>query len=152
MIMSSMVVAMVFAAGLIAEGHERGDGIKSKELTKDCLVLALVSEVPREALAEAVRIITDTTAGAVAALLVTVAEEYIGARGALLERAVRSAEAQVAHAAHVLHGVPRRVVGLAGLHSELLLRVADTPAGAVVGAHGTLARDTVVVLKTLALA
>jgi len=125
---------------------------KIKELSEDGLVLALVAEVPREALAEAVGVIADTTAGAVAALLVTVAEEHIGARGALFERAVRSAEAQVAHAAHVLHGVPRRVVGLAGLNSELLLRIADTPAGAVVRAHRTLARDTVVVLEAFALA
>ena len=115
-------------------------------------MLALVAEVASEALAEAVRVVADAAAGAVAALLVAVAEEDVRARGALLERAVGAAEAQVAHAAHVLHRVPRRVVGLVRLHCQLFLGVADPPAGAVVGAYGALAGDAIVVLEALALA
>jgi len=125
---------------------------KLNGLPKDRLVLALVAEVAREALAETRGVVADAAAGAVAPLLVAVAEENVGARGALLEGAVGAAEAEVAHAAHVLHRVPRRVVDLASLHRELLLGVADAAAGAVVGAHGALARDAVVVLEALALA
>jgi len=121
-------------------------------LTEDGLVLALVAEVAREALAEAVRVVADAAARAIAALLVTVTKEDVGARRALLERAVGAAEAQVAHAAHVLHGIPRRVVSLVRLDGELLLRVADPPTGAVVRADCSLARDAVVVLEALALA
>merc|ERR1719375_1468630 len=69
-----------------------------------------------------------------------------------VERAVRSAVAEVAHAAHVLHGVPRGIVGLVGIGGELLLGVAEAVVGAVAGAHGALARDTVVVVEAVALA
>jgi len=115
-------------------------------------VLALVTEVTSEALAEALRIVADTTAGAIATLLVTVSEENVRARWALLERAVRTPEAQVAHAAHVLHRVPRSIVRLVRLDGELLLGVADAAAGAVVRAHGALAGDAVVIFEAFTLA
>merc|ERR1712196_620509 len=100
-------------------------------LAEDGLVLAPRAVVADDALAEAAR--------AVAALRVAVALEHIRARRALLERAVRPAEAEVAHAADVLHRVPRGRVRLARLRRELLLRVADAAAAAVVRADCTLA-------------
>ena len=115
-------------------------------------MLAAVAEVTGEALAQARRVVADAPAGAVTALLVTVAEKDIGARGALLEGAVGAAEAEVANATHVLHRVPRSVVRLVRLSSELLLGVADAAARAVVGTHRTLARNAIVVLEALALA
>merc|ERR1719453_1583868 len=118
----------------------------------DGLVLAAGAVVADEALAEARAVVADATAGAVATLGVAVAAEHIRTRWALLERAVRAAEAEVADAAHVLHRVPRRGVRLVRLRRQLLLRVADATAVAVVGAHGTLARDAVVVVKAVALA
>merc|ERR1719440_1387352 len=122
------------------------------DLTEDGLVLALGAEVAGEALAEARAVVADAAAGAVAALRVAVALEHVDARRALLERAVRSAVAEVAHAAHVLHGIPRGRVGLGGISSELLLGVAEAVVGAVAGAHGALARDTIVVVEAVALA
>merc|ERR1712159_467241 len=98
----------------------------TRALPEDGLVLALGAEVAGEALAEAGGVVADTTARAVTSLLVTVTQEHIGAGGALLEGAVRSAVAHVAHASHMLHGVPRAGVGLGGLVCELLLGVADT--------------------------
>jgi len=115
-------------------------------------VLALGTEVSSEALAETTRVIADAAAGAVAAPLVTVAEEHVRSRWALLKGAVRTTVAQVTNAANMLHCVPWRVVGLGSLSSELLLGVADTTAGAVVRANSTLAGDAVVVLEALALA
>merc|ERR1719473_454579 len=121
-------------------------------LAEDGLVLAARAVVADEALAETRRIVADAAARAVAALVVAVAAEHIRTRWALLERAVRAAEAEVADAAHVLHRIPRRGVCLVRLRRQLLLRVADATAVAVVGAHGTLARDAVVVVKAVALA
>merc|ERR1719326_2385599 len=113
-------------------------------LAEDGLVLAARAVVADEALAEARR--------AVAALRVAVAAEHVRARRALLERAVGAAEAEVAHAADVLHRVPRGRVRLARLRGELLLRVADAAAVAVVRADCALARDAVVVVEAVALA
>jgi len=122
------------------------------QLTEDGLVLALVAEVASEALAEALGVVADAAARAVASLLVTVAEENIRSGWALLEGAVRSAEAEVAHAAHVFHRVPRSIVRLVRLDGQLFLSVADAAAGAVIRAYGTLARDPVVVFEALAFA
>merc|ERR1719502_1676643 len=52
----------------------------------------------------------------------------------------------------MLHRVPRGGVGLARLGCQLLLCVANTAAAAVVGAHGALARNTIVVFEAIALA
>jgi hypothetical protein len=116
-------------------------------LPEDRLVLALGAEVAGEALAQASAVVADAAAGAVAALLVAIAEEHIWARGALLERAVGAAEAEIAHAADGLHRVPGRVVCHVRLHRELLLGVADAAARAVVRAYSALARDALVVLE-----
>merc|ERR1719263_1687173 len=123
-----------------------------RPLSEDGLVLAARAVVADKALAEARGVVADAAARAVAALRVAVALEHVRARGALLQRAVGTAEAEVAHAADVLHRVPRGGVGLARLGRQLLLGVADAAARAVVGAHGALARDAVVVLEALALA
>ena len=114
-------------------------------------MLALGTEVAREALAQTSRVVADAAAGAVATLRVPVAHEDVGAGRALLEGAVRSAESHVANAAHVLHGIPRRGVGLRGLGGQLLLGVADAAPRAVVRAHGTLTTNTIVVVEALAL-
>ena len=115
-------------------------------------MLATVAEVTGEALAEASRVVADAAARAVAALLVTVAEEHIRAGRAFFQGAVRASEAKIAHAAHVLHCIPRSVVSLVSFRRELLLSVADATARAIVRAHGTLARNAVIIFETLALA
>ena len=75
-------------------------------------MLALGAEIAREALAKTSGVVADTTAGAIAALLVTVAKEDIRAGRALLEGAVRATEAHVTDATNVLHGIPRGSVRL----------------------------------------
>jgi len=59
--------------------------VESLGLTKDSLALAAGAEVAGEALAEAGAVVADTTARAVAALAVTVAEKDIRASRALLK-------------------------------------------------------------------
>merc|ERR1712046_329112 len=92
---------------------------RSCNLSEDGLVLALGTEVASEALAQTSGVVADTTAGAVTALLVTVAEEDIRAGRALLEGAVRATEAHVTDAANVLHSIPRGSVRLASLSSPM---------------------------------
>jgi hypothetical protein len=82
--------------------------MRTQRLTEDGLVLALVSVVSGEAPAKALRVVADATAGAIPALGVAIAKENIRSRGALLKGAVGATEAQVALAANVLLGVPRR--------------------------------------------
>lgn len=116
------------------------------------MVLATCAKVTREALAQTGGVVAETTARAVATLGGTIAAKHIIASGALLQRAVGAAESCIAHAADVLHGIPRLIVVATSLNSELLLGVADTAAAAVVGADGTLASNSciVVVADTLA--
>ena len=104
-----------------------------------------------EALAEAGGVIAETTAGAIAAEVVALAEEDVRARGALLEGAVRATGTKVADAANVLEGVPGLGVGLRGLVGELLLLDAAATAIAVGGAHGAHASLAVVAVEALAL-
>jgi hypothetical protein len=122
--------------------------INGMYLTKDSLVLALVSEVTSEALAKTRRVVADTATRAVASLLVTVAEKHIWTGWALLKGAIRSTESKIAHTAHVFHCIPWFIVGLVGLNSKLFLGVADTSSGAVIWAYGTFASNTIVVLET----
>merc|ERR1719409_894025 len=130
-------------------------------LRKDGLGLAHFSEVAREAFADSGGVVADATARAVAALGVPVAAERVCARGALLEGAVRTAEARVAFAAVVVVRIPgivvlgtyvrhsvrvggrgtelladKAVVSIVGVVvSELLEALARTMAGAVVRAR-----------------
>merc|ERR1719405_226090 len=134
-------------------GGGNGGGMTSAPgLAEDGLVLAARAVVADETLAEARRVVADAAARAVAALRVAIAAEHVRARRTFLERAVRAAEAEVAHAADVLHRVPRGRVDLSHLGRKLLLGVADATAVAIVGADSTLARDAVVVVEAVALA
>jgi len=108
------------------------------------LVLALGPEESREAGAGAGAVVAEASAGAVSAGLVSVSVQRVGARGALLQLASGPAEARVAEAADVLHGVPGRAVEPARLGGQVLLGPARAAVVAVVGAHGSLARDAVV--------
>merc|ERR1719171_3229692 len=125
---------------------------RSARLGQDGLRLALGAEVTLEALAEARGVVADATAGAVAAEVVALAEEDVGAGGALLEGAVRAARAEVTDAADVLVGVPRGGVGLGGLIRELLLLDAAAAVVAVAREQGALAGLAVVAVEALALA
>merc|ERR1719171_815991 len=125
---------------------------RSARLREDGLGLAPGAEVALEALAEAGGVVTDATAGAVAAEVVALAEEDVGAGGAFFERAVRATSAKVADAADVLEGVPRGGVGLGGLVGELLLLDAAAAVVAVARAQRTLAGLAVVAVEALALA
>eukprot|EP01083_Nonionella_stella_P124977 377764_1 len=100
--------------------------IPTKRLTEDSLVLALVSEVPSEALAKTSRVVADTTAGAITTFLVSVTEENIRSGWALLKGAVRATESKIANTAHVFHCIPWSIVCLVCLNSKLLLGVTDT--------------------------
>ena len=128
-------------------------------LSENGLGLALGSKVSLEALAESVGVVAESASGAVASLVVSVSEEDIGAGRALLEGAVRAAEAKVADASDVLDGVPRvggeagggAAVGGSGVLGHLELSRAEAALRAVLGADGTLARHALVVLETVAL-
>merc|ERR1719440_1309325 len=124
---------------------------RSARLRENGLGLALSAEVALEALAEARRVVADAAAGAIAAKVVALAKEDVAAGGALLERAVRAAGAEVADAANVLVGVPRGGVGLGGLVCELLLLDAAAAVVAVARAQGTLAGLAIVAVEALAL-
>jgi hypothetical protein len=121
-------------------------------LTKDGLVLALVSIVTRETPAETGGVVADTTAGAVTSLLRTVAVENIRAGGALLEGAVGATEAEVAAASDVLCGIPGGRVRGASSGGEGGLGHAHATVVAVGGADGTLTSHALVVVEALALA
>merc|ERR1711871_1321615 len=136
----------------VSVSRARGSGGRHPRLREDGLRLAAGAEVALEALAQAARVVADAAAGAVAAEVVALAEQHIGARRALLQRAVRAARAQVTDAADVLVGIPRRRVGLRGLVRELLLLDAAAAVVAVARAGGALARLAVVAVEALALA
>jgi hypothetical protein len=78
-------------------------------------MLAARSVVPGEAPAEALGVVADPTPRAIAALLVAVSKKSVWAVRALLQGAVRTSEADVAHAPCLLHGVPWGRVGSACL-------------------------------------
>ena len=92
----SRVVSLGFICPHLSARFHVHDCYFFATLTKDGLVLALGAEVAREALAEARGVVTDAASGAVAALLVTVSQEDVGAGRALLEGAVRSAVPKIA--------------------------------------------------------
>ena len=121
-------------------------------LSEHSLELALGAVVAVEAVANTGGVVTEAAARAVAAGLVAIAVEHVGARGAFDERAVRAAPTQIANAPDVLLRVPRRRVDAVSLNSQLLLREADAGITAFVGANCALARNAVVVGKALALA
>ena len=90
-------------------------------LTQDRLVFTLGSVVAMEAAADALSVVAEPSAGAVAARFVAVALHDVSAGGALEQRAVGPPSAQIAHAPHLLLRIPRRGVYAAGLDGKLLL-------------------------------
>jgi len=122
------------------------------DLTEDGLVLALGAKIAREAFAQPCRVVADATPGAIPTFGVAVAHQYVNARRALLKGAVRPAVAQVAHAAHVLHGVPHTGVGLGSIRSELFFGITEAVVGAITRTYSTFTCDAVVVVKAIALA
>jgi hypothetical protein len=98
----------------------------------------------REARAGSVAEVADTSSRAVAAGLVAVAVQGISARGALLQLAGGSAVTSIAKATNVFHGIPRGVVGAAGLVREVLLGPAGAAVVAVIGAGRALACNAVI--------
>ena len=81
-------------------------------VTKGCcstqyrLVFALGSVVAHEAVADALCVVAEPSARAVAARFVAVALHDVRARGALEQRAVGPSSTQIAHAPHLLLRVP----------------------------------------------
>lgn len=108
------------------------------------LVLALGSVETREARADTLGIVTQTTTRAVSASLVTIAVQGISARWALLHVAGRTSVASITEAAHVLHGIPGLRVGAASLGSQVLLGPASAAVIAVIGAHSSLASNAII--------
>ena len=131
--------------------NKHDDERRPSLLTQDSLVLALGAVVAGEALADAGGVVAGSSAGAVAALGVAVSLEHIGAGGALHEGAVGASAAEIAHAAHVLLGVPGGGVCAVSLGGELLLGEAHSGVGAGVGADGSLASNALVVGEASAL-
>ena len=124
-----------------------------KGLTEDCLVLAFVSIVSGEALAESLTVVADSTSRAVTSLGVSVSEEDIRSGGALLEGAVRATEAKIALATDMLKGIPSSGVGgsISVGGSKGGLGKADSAVVAVRGTHGPLAGHTLVSVEALTL-
>merc|ERR1712028_260053 len=126
--------------------------MKTHSLGENGLGLAAGAEVALEALAEAGGVVAETTAGAITAEVVALAEENVIAGGAFFEGAVRATGAEVANATDVLEGIPGLGVGLGGLVGKLFLLDAAATAVAVGGAYGTLAGLAVVAIEALAFA
>jgi hypothetical protein len=124
----------------------------SVRLTQDGLELALGAEIAMEARAGTSGVVTDTATGAVTTSGVAQTLKGIGAGGALDLRAVGATATDIAHTTDVHLRVPGGGVGATGLGGELLLGEADASLVAVVGAHGALAGNTVVVGVASALA
>lgn len=124
--------------------------ILSKYLEDCSLVLALGSVETREAAADTSAVVAEASAGAVAARLIAVAVQRVGAGGALLQVAGRATVARIAEAADMLHGIPRLSVSATGLGGEVLLRPAGAAVVAVVGAESTLASNSVVAGEAVA--
>jgi len=112
--------------------------------------LAAGSEETREARANSLCVITQTSSRAISARLITIAVDGILARGALLQIASRAAVTSIAKATYVLHGIPRLGVDSANLGSQMLLRPASATVVAVAGTNSSLTGDTLVAWETVA--
>jgi hypothetical protein len=106
-----------------------------------------------EAVACSLSIIAKTTAGAVTTGLVSRSLHHIGTGGALDKGAIRATATDVAHTPHMHLRVPRDVVviGSGSLVRKSLLSEAHTSITAFIGAHGTLASNSLVIGKANAL-
>lgn len=136
----------------------------SSYLYEGGLALARFTGVSFEAFAKSRTVIADSASGAVAAFESAhggiAGDDGIGVGRALDERAIRTTEAVIAPASHLIVGIPVQGVGSKparrgdngiGIVRDLLFADADTVAGAIIGAHRTFARGTGVVVEALAL-
>ena len=114
-------------------------------------MLASGSEETSEARAGTIRVVTFTTTRAVTASLAAVSVKRVASRGALLEIARRPSVSLVADASNVFHGIPRGAVCTVGAAGKVLLGPASSAVITVVRAYGTLAGNSLVSGKALAL-
>jgi hypothetical protein len=114
------------------------------------LVLASSTEVTSKALAQALVVVTDTSARAISTSFISFTEKNIAARRTFLERTVRSSVSQIANASNMLKRIPGGVVCCTGFAGELFFSVANTSVVTVRRTDGSFAGDTVVVLEAIA--
>jgi len=126
--------------------------IEIENLSKNGLELTPGAVVTVEALADTAGVVAQTSAGAVSAGLVTEPLHHIRTGGALNERAIRSTTTQITNTSHVLLGIPGLIVVTAGFFCELRFGEAHTRVATSVGADGTLAGNTFVVIVASTLA
>merc|ERR1719321_558493 len=157
------------------QSNESSPSRLTSRLNQDGLQVARLAVGALEALAQARAVVAQATAGAVTVFdvvhgrevqqargLATGASLGVGSRRALLLRAVGTAEASLALAAHGLGRIPSgRVHNITGANLvdelgvvvvELLLGLARAVAAALVGAHGTVAGAALIAVEALALA
>lgn len=114
-------------------------------------MLAPGSEESSEARAGTIAEVAFATARALTSSLGTISIKRISSRRALLEIARRSSVSLVANAPNVLHRVPGVAVCTVGTAREVLLGPAGSTVVTVVRADSTLARNTFISCKALAL-
>jgi len=114
-------------------------------------VLASGSEETSEARAGTISVVAFTTARALTASLSTISIKRVRTRRALLEVAGGSSVSLIADATNVFHRVPGSAVSAVGTGSKVLLGPASSTIVTVVRADGTLASNTLVASKALAL-
>jgi hypothetical protein len=124
--------------------------LASPRLGEDGLGLAAGAEVALEALAKARGVIAETTARAIAAEVIALAEEDVRSRGAFFKGAVGATGTKVAHTSNMLECIPGLGVGLGGFVGELFLLDAAATAIAIGGTYGTLAGLAIVAVEALA--
>jgi len=112
--------------------------------------LTASSVKPRKALASTITVIAEAATTAVSASLVAVAIQGVGARGALLLITSGSTVSSITEATYMLHGIPRLGIGTTSFGGKQLLRPASASIIAVVGAHSTLASNTIITSKAIA--
>jgi len=103
-----------------------------------------------EAVASTSTVITNTAAGAISALNIAISLKRVRSRRALDERAVRTSATQIANATHMHLSIPGSTVCARGFCGQLFLSKAHTGFIAVVGAHGALTGNAIIVGKALA--
>lgn len=114
-------------------------------------MLASSSEKSSEASAGSIAVVALSSSGAISASFISVSIKGVGARGTLLQIAGGATVSLVADAADVLHGIPRLSVRAIGSMREVLLGPASSTVIAVVRAEGSLASNSFVSDKALAL-
>lgn len=114
-------------------------------------MLASGSKKPSETSAGTIRVVAFSTARAVTAGFISISIKRVGSRRALLEIAGRATVTLVADAPNVFHRIPGSAVCTVSTGSKVLLRPASSTIVTVVRAYGTLARNTLVTSKALAL-